>query len=572
MSTQKALLDFINSFPEAQPFNVTNFVDLRDGKALASVWNAVNPNQINIDTLGTPSNQSDWLTILKNLREVDKVMSPILTEKGFREKVELTKISRQGDEEELIKFVSPIIIIAATSPMKAVVVSRIKSLSPDNRNAIQVILKKYVNKKKEMKPQSTQSTDDLKKAATALHSPSLNASKSSEAPPILSSVTSPEVKLNNSQSTEQPPSSNEQQKSSVQSHMQVNQPNGNQSKPATKIEDLEILIQQAEVQISSLRKEIENNESQLSQLQEQANKKYKKADHSKAQMIDQAERMLYDLTNENTQNQEKLDRLKQEDSKVQNELTVMRGRVDVLQELAQKTLADHQKKRQLVDLIKKLEDAIAENLHLDDQIRRQEDNLKKRQGVSLDAKTSEHFNQLDDKEEILTPEQLDKEIENLKEDITTSIMLAEKYGNVSDEIQPAENENHETVPELATRITQMEIELAVVKDAVQSGHSGIPPDLLKEQKELTKVIKKLLERKEQLQRDAKTKDELRSDMRRVQQTMIEQREEIDQELEKLTDDINVRNVDLANWLSFSSSFEAWKNSSTFLADLRSNFL
>ena len=81
-----------------------------------------------------------------------------------------------------------------------------------------------------------------------------------------------------------------------------------------------------------------------------------------------------------------------------------------------------------------------------------------------------------------------------------------------------------------------------------------------------------MKRKEELLNDMKLREQLRQDMRRVQQTMVEQREEVEKELEKQTDDINARNVDLTNWLSFSSSFDTWRRSSTFLTDLRQSYL
>lgn len=597
-SEGEALLDWMNTFPEVQPLNIANFADLRDGKGIALLWNTVHQNKINVEALGTPNGPADWLTCLKNLREVDKVMSPVLTEKGLREKVDITKISRQGNEEELVKFTSPLVIIAASSPLKREVITRIKSLSPQNRKVIQSIIQNFAQKKKEASAAKTPTA-----SPTPTPKPPTPETKNDQSDQKLE----PEAKNSQTNQTQSDQTNNE--KTSPQAKNEIQQPQPSDSgntastppetqqpnlsepqqaqpseksevpqnpQPQTKLEsspqpmkteNFEILVREAESQIEALKKEIESKDAQLVQLQEQANKKFKKADQSKAQYIDQTERMIADIIHENNENNEKLERLRKDDQAAQNELVAMKARIDVLQGLAQKTMADHQKKRELFDSTKKLEDTITENAYLEAQIQQLQEKQKKINGPEKPKSQSNSI--LDDENDILSPQQMDEEIEKLKEDITTSIMLAEKYGNAtSEDITPAENENHETVPELATRITQMEIELAVINDAVKSGQSGIPPDLLKEQKELSKVIKKLMKRREELENDVKLRDQLRQDMRRVQQTMVEQREEVERELEKLTDDINARNIDLTNWLSFASSFDSWRKSPTFLTELR----
>lgn len=617
----EALLAWMNTFPEVQPLNVTNFIDLRDCKGIALLWNAVHPNKINVDALGTPNGPADWLTVLKNVREVEKVTSPVLTEKGLKERVDITKLSRQGSEEELVKFISPLVIIAASSPLKREVIARIKSLSPQNRKVIQTIIQNFAQKKKEANASkssttttapppktaasppnttaaSTPPTPDTKKVETEQNPPApLNNDNKPSAPAEVSN-TQEAPKTAEEKQPEQSPQSSQQSQSQPQPSQQTEQqpqpsspsekveasqqpqPQTPQAKPEPepvqsnqpmKTENFELLVREAESQIEQLKKDIESRDAQITQLQEQANKKFKKADQSKAQYIDQTERMIADIIHENEENNEKLEQLRHDDQAAQNNLIAMKARIDALQGVAQKTMADHQKRRDLFNSIKKLEDTITENAYLDSQIQHLQENLKKINSPQNNQKNSNSL--LDDENETLSPQQMDEEIEKLKEDITTSIQLAEKYGNSTNEsIKPAENENHETVTELAARITQMEIELAVIKDAVQSGHSGVPPDLQKEQKELKKVIKKLMERKEELLNDMKLREQLRLDMRRVQQTMVEQREEVEKELEKQTDDINARNVDLTNWLSFSSSFDTWRRSSTFLTDLRQSYL
>lgn len=618
----EALLAWVNTFPEVQPLNITNFIDLRDCKGIALLWNAVHPNKINVDALGTPNGPADWLTIFKNIREVDKITSPVLIEKGLKEKVDMTKISRQANEEELVKFISPLVIVAASSPLKREVIARIKSLSPQNRKVIQTIIQNFAQKKKESKsaaattttsaappPTSTTTTTAPPPSSTTTKAATIETKKleTEQKPPIQpNNETNPTPSTETAKPQETVSTEKQQEKEPEQKQPQLQQTESQQpqqqqtetqqpqqqqtetqksstietqkqtqqkseSQQPMKTENFEILVREAESQIEQLKKDIEARDAQIVQLQEQANKKFKKADQSKAQYIDQTERMIADIIHENNENNEKLEQLRHDDQVAQNELIAMKARIDALQGVAQKTMADYQKRKDLFDSIKKLEEAITENAYLDSQILNLQENLKKVGNPQNNKNESNSI--LDDENEVLSPQEMDKEIEKLKEDITTSILLAEKFGNSTNEsIKPAENENHETVTELATRITQMEVELAVIKDAVQSGHSGVPPDLQKEQKELKKVIKKLMARKEELLNDMKLREQLRQDMRRVQQTMIEQREEVEKELEKQTDDINARNVDLTNWLSFSSSFDTWRRSSTFLTDLRQTYL
>jgi hypothetical protein len=90
-------------------------------------------------------------------------------------------------------------------------------------------------------------------------------------------------------------------------------------------------------------------------------------------------------------------------------------------------------------------------------------------------------------------EGMEEEIKSLKDEITTCVQLAEKYSAAGlDDVAPAENETKEPVPELANRISQLEVEIAVLNDSLESGQTGIPLELAKEHEDLKKVISRLL--------------------------------------------------------------------------------
>jgi hypothetical protein len=76
------------------------------------------------------------------------------------------------------------------------------------------------------------------------------------------------------------------------------------------------------------------------------------------------------------------------------------------------------------------------------------------------------------------------------------------------------------VPELANRISQLEVELAVLKDALKDGQSS------KEHDELRKTNSRLLKRKKALEGESVKKRQLREELQRVQKLMVDQREEV----------------------------------------------
>ena len=105
-----------------------------------------------------------------------------------------------------------------------------------------------------------------------------------------------------------------------------------------------------------------------------------------------------------------------------------------------------------------------------------------------------------------------------------------------------------------------------MKDDLQNGNSGVPKELIDEQKKLKKTVKLLLELKKEKEKQLDDIKKLREELKRVQQLIVDQREEFEKELEDLTDDINAKNIELSNWISYSNSFSSWKNSSTFITE------
>lgn len=504
-----ALLEWMNSFPEVAAFEVTNFIDFRDGKGIATLWNLCSNNKINVEDFKTPSSPTDWITMLKNLRAIDAVISPILIDKGLKETVNLTGLTKNAKEDELVKYVKPLVMISLSSPIKKDVIARIKQLSAPTQRVIKEIIKNAPKKK------------------TAAPPPKAEPTKPEAPPPKVESqpAATPAVTESKPEPPAQPKKDDEP--------------------------SLETKIRQNEIEISNYKQKISESEEKLREIQDQADKIYKKADQSQAELISQTERMLSGLVLENKQASSRIEELKVEVEKLEQQYTSMEKRIAARKETSTRTQSEMKAKKELLDSITFLEQSLTENSQLKDQ----QIKLSKAK-VELTEVVADY----------------EKRIAKIKDSLTTSVMLATKYGADDDSIKPAENENNENVTELANRITQLQVELAVVKDAVESGQTGIPEDLLTEHQELKRIITKLAKRKKQLEEETAQRQTLREDLQRVQKMMIDQREEVEVELAKLTDTINQKNIELSNWLSFSSSFDSWRNSSTFLSDLRHKYL
>jgi DNA repair exonuclease SbcCD ATPase subunit len=249
---------------------------------------------------------------------------------------------------------------------------------------------------------------------------------------------------------------------------------------------------------------------------------------------------------------ERLRKAQADQEKAQSEFDDAKRRYEEAVQNSRREATDTALKSNIIDQIKLIESALTEYKSVEDEVAEWRQKTKALE-VEIGA--------------------MDEEIRRLKDEITTSVQLAERYGAPGlDDVVPAENEAKETVPELANRISQLEVEIAVLKDSLESGQTGIPAEVAREHEELKRATAKLLKRKKALEADAVKKHELRSEMQRVQKLMVDQREEVERELGKLADEINLRNIELTNWLSFSSSFDAWRQSSTFISELRQNYL
>lgn len=193
--------------------------------------------------------------------------------------------------------------------------------------------------------------------------------------------------------------------------------------------------------------------------------------------------------------------------------------------------------------------------------------LKKKQDqTELDIKISQMRETVDFiKQDI---QKAKDEKRSLREKLKGEIDLSNKYAPNDMTTEPASIKTSMSIPELITTIDTMLFWLA----DIESGSSTKLQEVELEMKERHKELSHLAAEKA---RQEKLKQEglaLREDLKRVQQDTIEQQEKSNIEIEKLTDEINSSNVALTDWLSYSSAFDAWRSSPTFMSELRSKYL
>ena len=164
-STASGLLEWMNTFPEVANLGITSFVNVRDGIAIATLWNCISSKQIDVASLGKPTSETDWLTARKNLAAVDTVIGPVLTESNLRkERLDLTSIARKSSVDGLVQMVEPLVLVAVRSPIKADVLARIKGLSPNGRRVIKAIIDAYKKARAEQsEPAKEEKAADLVK-------------------------------------------------------------------------------------------------------------------------------------------------------------------------------------------------------------------------------------------------------------------------------------------------------------------------------------------------------------------------------------------------------------------------
>jgi chromosome segregation ATPase len=313
----------------------------------------------------------------------------------------------------------------------------------------------------------------------------------------------------------------------------------NRKKGETGNETLEDEISELKDQIATLEEEIEN-------LDREAENAAKTEAAGQTELIKQTTESLAEVTDENEELRGLLSNSRAKKLDLRTEIAKLKARA-VPPELARET----GRKSELVQQLSVLEKSMSEFESLGESLVEMRKKCRKEQ-----ARVGK----------------LDQTIASIKDELTTSIQLSHKYGAVTEADDVIENELNESVAELANRISQCEIDLVVLMEAIGAGESGVPPEVLAEQATLKKVISRMLKKKKRLEDENAEKRQLREEMGRIKKLMEDQTAEVEAELDKFSAEINTKNAALTSWLSFSTALESWRQSATFLSALRQKYL
>lgn len=154
------------------------------------------------------------------------------------------------------------------------------------------------------------------------------------------------------------------------------------------------------------------------------------------------------------------------------------------------------------------------------------------------------------------------------DELKMMIDLSHKYEPVDPTIEPAKNRSDKSITELNSEIQEMMLHLV----DIESGSSTKVHDVEHEIKERAKRLHELAAKKDMLEAKRQEGVRMREDLKRVQSDMTEQREKSRVDIEAITDKINRKNAVLADWLGYSSAFDSWRSSRTFLSELQRKYL
>jgi predicted nuclease with TOPRIM domain len=298
-----------------------------------------------------------------------------------------------------------------------------------------------------------------------------------------------------------------------------------------------------EHEVVSMRNRVDDLESQLRELDGHATK-LTRADAGQADLIARTEEMIGELEAESAQIFGRLPALKIEEDRLRSAFDSVKSSCDHLIQAKQA-------------YNERLQEATLLDMSLSDFLQNKETLERMRSECApIEAEVR----------------RLEGEIEQLKADITTAVQLTEKYGGADFGSAATANESPNELHQLATQLSQLEAEIALIRDSLEAGFTGVPLGLAAEREDLEKVMKRRTAKKKKLEAGMAERRTLADELQRVEQLMRAQREEVDEELARLAHQVNKRNIEISNWVSLASSFNSWSTSKTFISKLRRKYL
>ena len=522
-----AIIEWINHFDEIKELEIKNTDDLLTTNAIAILWNFISDSKIQLDKLETPKNETDWLSILKNLRAIDSVCGPILTEKKFRtQKCDLTSLSRSKDPAEVVKFICPFILVGMQCPNKSQVISNIKACSQKT----QVFIMNYIK------------ASNLKPTKQANPKPSPQPPKPQpkvETPPQEPKEEKKEQK--EEEKKEEIKQNNDEQK--IQKQKEEAELRAQQI--AKRNEEYQRIISEKQLFIEKLKQEIQSKERRLEILKNEANKKHNdKEDSMQESILENVESLIEKVMKENVSLKSTLVNKRNELDQAKTEIAKLTGIVEVLSHIRGGSQQTNEENKDLQESITKLEKSIEKRplLYQDIAMLKQEIN-----------------------DSNIKNKETDDKITKIKGDLRTSIDIATKYEQATlKDVDDSKLEDLEgkSVMELMLHVNALEVELA----------SGTPQEIVEQQTQYKKVITKLDRMKKKIEQEVGMTAEMRNDLQRVQQELIGRRENVEESIAKLTETINSKNEKITQWLALSASLKASKEvQPTLISSLRNKY-
>ena len=520
-----AILEWMNTFDCVKETPLQTANDVLTTKALALIWNFINENQVPLEKLETPKNDTDWLTILKNLRVIDSVVGPILTEKKFRtQKADLTTLSRSREPQEIATFVMPYILIGMQCENRSKVIANIKKCSQKTQQFIMQYIKSSNLKPNKQKQQTVPKTPEK---------PANEEAKSVQSEPKKEEQESkPEEKPQESEK--------EKPKEIIEEKPKENVEDKNQ-----KLREEQRIIAEKTKLIEQLRLEIQGKERKLEQLKTEKKKKPSdKSDSIQENILDTVESQIEKITNENKALKSDLTNKRAELDQSKTELAKITGIVEVLSHIRGSTKQTEEEIQRTTAAIDKIQKAVDRRPELYQEI------ATLKQQISDANKANE--------ETAAT-------ITRVKNDLRTRIDIATKYetsGSASADVPVEEGDENEDIMQLVIKVNELEVKK----------ESGVTQDMLDEQTLFKKHITKLDRLKKKMEKQSEVTAQMRNDLQRVQQELIGRRESVEEIVDTLSGQINEKNEEITHWLGLQSSMQSVKEAQpTLITTLRKKY-
>jgi len=134
------ILEWVSSFDSINPSYFSTFETLANGYAISYIINQIKPDTISMDSLAVPKHEDDWITRLKNIRNIMKALDPIFKEYSIIISVDASGIAKKSNLGSLKDIMNGIITLSFMPSKKEETLLQVSKLSVDTKSYIKKIL------------------------------------------------------------------------------------------------------------------------------------------------------------------------------------------------------------------------------------------------------------------------------------------------------------------------------------------------------------------------------------------------------------------------------------------------